>query len=125
MLRKWTSKDPKTEFAQLIPKALRIIGSNVVGQARLLINNVTGRLGGSLTWAMSGEQSEVGSKGKGSDAIGKPSSPNEVWIGTGVEYGPYVEYHKNNYAYLRPAMDKNRKEAIRLLRDAIREDYGK
>jgi len=130
MLRKWTSKDPKTEFGQLLPKALRTIGSVILGQAmQFASGNVrTGRLRGSLTFALQDQQSKPQSPAGGKDIIGKPSVNDEVWIGTNVEYGPYVEYgtrRSKAYPYLRPAFDMNRKNAIKILRDAIEADYGK
>jgi len=150
MLRKWTSKDPKTEFAQLIPKALRMIGSVILGQARELCPIQSGRLKGSLTFALAGEQSTPKKPAGPGDIIGKPSSPNEVWIGTNVEYAEAVEYGTRPYeinapvkikgvgwryikrhpgisgqSYLRHALDIERKRSIKLLRDAIEADYGK
>jgi len=130
MLRKWTSKDPKTEFGQLLPKALRTIGSVILGQAmQFASGNVkTGRLRGSLTFALQDQQSKPQSPAGAGDVIGRPSVNDEVWIGTNVEYGPYVEYgtrRSKAYPYLRPAFDMNRKNVAKILRDTIEAEYGK
>ena len=145
--RGWTGRNHTQAFDRLIEKALVTIGGLIEGDAALEAPRKTGRLAGSITYATKREQSAITRPGPGPDAtdadkIGKPSKQHEVWVGTNVEYAEAVEYgHKRKSGrggalaslggrvpaqpYLRPAMDRNRKKAIKILRDALRQEYGK
>ena len=90
----------------------------------------TGRLRGSITHATKDGVSRVrhsNSKGAGQhDAVSRPHSEYEVWIGTNVEYAPYVEYGTRKMSprpYLRPALDNNRKLVRKLFADALKEGF--
>ena len=129
--RGWTGRDHTQAFDRLIEKALVAIGGLIEGDAALEAPFKTGRLKGSITYATKSEQSETRSPATNKDKIGKPSKKHEVWIGTNVGYAEYMEYgtihikDKSKIGYLRPAMDRNRKNAIKILRDALRQEYGK
>ncbi len=130
--RGWTGRNHTQAFDRFIEKALVEIGGLIEGDAALEAPFKTGRLKGSITYATKQEQSAVrGGKATDKDKIGKPSKKHEVWIGTNVEYAEYMEYgtahikDKAKVGYLRPAMDRNRKNAIKILRDALRQEYGK
>ena len=107
---KWDGDIIKRRAAELMKKSTFEIGLVVEGQAKELINPVTGRLKGSIT-TVSGSGEKTNPKGKGSvasDTISPPSNPLDVYVGTPVEYAPYVEYgtaRSNAYAFLRPALD--------------------
>ena len=140
--RGWTGRDHTQAFDRLIEKALITIGGLIEGDAALRAPRKTGRLAGSITYATKGEQSGITTPATNRDKIDKPSKKHEAWVGTNVEYAEAVEYgHKRKTSrggalaslggrvpaqpYLRPAIDKNRKKAIKILRDALRQEYGK
>ena len=126
--RGWTGRDHTQAFDRLIEKALVTIGGLIEGDAALRAPRKTGRLAGSITYATKSEQSAVEAPATNRDKIGKPSKEHEVWVGTNVEYAEYMEYgtkFTGKQPYLRPAMDRNRKNAIKILRDALRQEYGK
>ena len=148
--RGWTGRNHTQAFDTLIEKALVEIGGLIEGDAALEAPRKTGRLAGSITYATKQTQSAVEAPATRKDQIGKPSKRNEVWIGTNVEYAEAMEYGADPFElnravnikgvgwrfikhhpgmpdqrYLRPALDRNRKNAIKILRDALRQEYGK
>ena len=125
---KWTKKNHSRSFDSLIEKALTEIGIVIEGQAELLAPRDTGRLAGSITYATRQGQSQARAPATNRDRIRKPTSKHEVNIGTNVEYAPYIEYgtrRGKKQSYLRSALDKNRKNAVKILRDALRQEYAK
>ena len=126
--RKWTDKDPREQFNKILDIALTKIGIVVSGQAVELAPVLTGRLKGSITYATRRERSGVIAPATDKDAIKKPTVNDEVWIGTNVEYGPYVEYgtkHSAKQPYLASALRATRKDITKIFKETIGNEYGK
>jgi len=107
---KWDGDIIKRRAAELMKKSTFEIGLFVEGQAKLLTPRKTGRLAGSITTASgTGESTKPSGKGAvSSDTISKPSGQFDVYVGTPVEYAPYIEYgtvRSEAQAFLRPALD--------------------
>jgi hypothetical protein len=107
---KWDGDIIKRRAAELMKKSTFEIGLFVEGQAKLLTPRKTGRLAGSITTASgTGESTKPSGKGAvSSDVISKPSGQFDVYVGTPVEYAPYIEYgtvRSEAQAFLRPALD--------------------
>jgi len=108
--------------------ALEAIGLLLEREAVALTPRLTGRLIGSITHATVGGVSAIRASDNPDagqhDAVSKPRSKHEVWIGTNVEYAPHVEYGTNQMRkksfgtvaqpFLRPALDNNRKAVVEL-----------
>lgn len=79
-------------------KVLTMWGIQAEGYAKELCTVDTGLLRNSITWAISGKETAIskykadkgGATGEYSGNIGKEGE-NAVYIGTNVEYAPYVE----------------------------------
>ena len=137
-------------------RALEATGVLLEEAAVRAIRNVraidTGRLRGSITHATSNGVSRTrysdNAKAGQSDAVSRPSSKYEVWIGTNVEYAEAIEFglraHEVNSPvnikgvgwryiktakaraerpYMRPALDNNRKLVRKLFADALSEGF--
>ena len=105
---KWNGRDVKVRGKRAAGKTAFDIGLIVEGQAKLLINNVTGRLAGSITTQAPNRGSRVVAPASSADQIAAPGDPNEVLVGTAVVYGPYVEFgtrRSDARPFLRPALD--------------------
>jgi len=59
-------------------------------------------------------------KALGGDEVGKPSSPDEVVVGTNVEYAPYPEASR---PHLRPAVDLVQGRALTIIMNAGRAEF--
>ncbi len=117
---KWTEETDAIEKAT--ERALRKIGIVISGWAMVLVPVDSGRLRGSITYAVTDKQSDIQTPAEQKDKIRKPRSKREVWIGTNVGYAPDVEYgtrHMAAQSYLRPALDENRKNARKIYRAEI------
>lgn len=95
------------------------VGLIVQGQAKELAPVDSGRLRSSImTSSGIGESTKPTGKGAvGTDIIRKPSDKFETFVGTAVEYAPYMEYgtiKTDAQAFLRPALDmiKGRKLTV-------------
>ena len=105
-------------------KFLISAGVMVRGQAALLAPKASGNLRGSITWRTKDKDGAFNA-GDGKNVTGTMiSSPSkdEVFIGTNVEYAEYMEYGTRNTGaqpYLRPAIDENRRNLIRRLRELV------
>ena len=69
---------------------------------------VGGRLKGSITFATASERSNPKGIAKTDDGVSKPSDDYTLYVGTNVEYAPYVEYgtiKMQAQSYLRTALD--------------------
>lgn len=101
------------EFNDRIRIAMREVGREAEGIAKQLISDAdavdTGRLRNSITFATSDHCGSYTYKDNNnntfSDASNKPDK-GAVYIGTNVEYAPYIEFGHHSYAgvhYLRNA----------------------
>ena len=104
----WNGDEIKVKGKKVVNKTAFEIGLVVEGQAKVLINNVTGRLAGSLTTQAKAHGNNVRSPATATDKITAPGDDMEVFVGTAVEYGPYVEFGTRRASarpFLRPALD--------------------
>jgi HK97 gp10 family phage protein len=104
VIRKKKAEWPK-KFRRVQERFLPQAGLIVEGQAKLNAPVDSGNLRSSITTEVKDE---------------------EVIVGTNVEYAPYVEYGTKRMRaqpYLRPALDKNRKDLVRLFRDELRDVF--
>lgn len=86
-----------------IAKALAMIGLKAEGNAKAICPVDTGRLRNSITNAMDTEE-------------------NAVYIGTNVEYGPYVELgtsRRKPHPYLKPAASEHGDEYRAILKECL------
>jgi hypothetical protein len=107
---KWDGDIIKRRAAELMKKSTFEIGLFVEGQAKSLSPVKHGRLKGSIT-TVSGSGEKTSPSGPGSvasDTITPPPGQFDVYVGTPVEYAPYIEYgtvRSEAQAFLRPALD--------------------
>jgi HK97 gp10 family phage protein len=123
----WFNKLPQAVLDKAIERGLNAIGVTILGDAISLVPSPgktgTGRTKASLSYATKQNRS-----GSGADAVSQPDSQYEVWIGTNVEYAPYLEYGTYKMParpFLRPALDGRRKDASKLLMREIMKEYGR
>jgi hypothetical protein len=106
--QQWNGEDVKIKGQQVINKSAYEIGLVVQGQAQTLAPRKSGRLIGSITTQSNREGTNVEAPATSADKIGGPNQDGEVYVGTAVEYGPYVEFgtqRSQAQSYLRPALD--------------------
>lgn len=105
------------KWEKAMDRALPTIGLFLQGEAMVRVPVKSGRLRGSLTHATSRGQSNARHPAKPTDVVNRPYDKEEVWVGTNVEYAPYVEYGTKRMKaqpYLRPALDDNRDRVLEL-----------
>ena len=73
-------------------KGLASVGTHLVTASSRLALIDTGRLAGSITWAIHNRRSFPISPAKGGDGVGKPGAKNVLHVGTNVEYAAAIEY---------------------------------
>ena len=125
MIHKWTEEvDPIQRAAK---RALSKIGVIVSGYAISLCPVQTGRLRGSITYAMTSKQSAVRSPATAKDKIRKPSRYDELYLGTNVEYAQHIEYgtrHAGAQPFLRPAIDHNKRAIKEIFAKELKRAFG-
>ena len=111
-------------------RVLEAAGIAVAGQAAQLIHNITGRLAGSISWAVRGKESGVNqfdSEGtaKPGDHVSTPTDKDECFVGTNVEYAEHLEYGtlrmQSGRPYLRPAVRVMKPKIKRYWENSMRE----
>lgn len=114
------------KWEKAMDRALPTIGLFVQGEAMVRApvgkypkgsGRVGGRLRGSITYATTRRQSNPRNPALPTDSVKRPFENEEVWIGTNVEYAPYVEYGTKRMKaqpYLRPAVDNNQARILEL-----------
>jgi len=123
---KWTDKVQKDDFDRMVRRGLTAVGIHLEGAALSYANRSvkTGRLKGSITYAVRGEQDEMRSPyNEPEDKMSKPSNKYTCYVGTNVDYAQHVEYGargRPGKPYLRPALHNNRKECREIFKDAIK-----
>jgi len=105
-------------------RALTAVGQTLETAAARLAPVDTGRLKGSITWAVHDEVSQTRSnKVKAGDAVSRPSDHMTAHVGTNVEYAAHVEYgtvrHPAPQSYLRRALDENKQACTRLYAEQL------
>lgn len=89
---KWTDKVGRDDFDAICQKALPAIGRMLEDTAVVLCPVDTGRLRGSITYATKFKKDRPRGEAKQNDAVTQPTSKYKCYVGTNVEYAPYVEY---------------------------------
>ena len=115
------------KWEKAMDRALPTIGLFVQGEAMVRVPVLTGRLRGSLTYATTRGQSNTRNPAHPTDVVKRPYDKNEVYIGTNVDYGPYVEYgtkRSKAQPYLRPAVDNNRDRILELYQREVHREMG-
>jgi len=126
--REWHGEEVKIQGKRVVGKSAYEIGLVVEGQAKELCPVKTGRLKGSITTASYSKQTMPQSPATGSDTIQPPRDDSEVLVGTAVEYGPYMEFgtvRSDAKAFLRPALDLARGEAMTIVERNGRFEFKK
>ena len=105
----WNGADVKIKGRQVVNVSAWELGLIVEGQAKLLCAKKTGRTAASITTQSRTMGTTPNGKGAiGTDIIAKPRIDQEVFVGTPVDYAPYLEFgtiRMNAQPFLRPALD--------------------
>jgi hypothetical protein len=119
VINKWNGDEVKLLGKKVIEKSIYDIGLVVEGQAKELAPKNFGYLAASITTQSKTDgtspdsPSEWARKKIGKDpslnlkAINKPNNSNDVYVGTAVNYAPYMEFgtlRTDSQAFLRPAL---------------------
>lgn len=113
-----------SELEKAKQRALVRIGMRAEANAKAYTPVQTGRLAGSITYATATSSSspEAPAKAKDSAQHGTPDD-DSVYIGTNVEYAPYVELgsskRKNPARFLTRAMTLHGDEYVRILKSEL------
>jgi HK97 gp10 family phage protein len=125
---KWNGQDVKLRGRRAVDKSAFEIGIIVEGQAKALTPIKSGRLAGSITvQAASGEGTGPQAPAGSSDVIQAPQEEGEVYVGTAVEYAPYVEFgtiRMNAQPFLRPALDLAKGKALTVVMHNGRTEFA-
>jgi len=136
----WNGEAVKIQGHKATGKTAWELGLIVEGQAKLLCPIDMGYLAASITVASVSQSTEISTvkpnpgktiKGNAQSAfynsmpdnfkkIDAPNDPNEVLVGTAVEYGPHVEFgtiKSDAQPFLRPALDLAKGKIITLLKE--------
>ena len=134
-MSKWTEMNFDNALDQAVAIGLEYVGILISGTAITLVPVDTGRLKGSITYATTKSKSKTKSPATSSDAVDKPSSKMELWVGTNVEYAEYVEYGYERktgkrkrvpaQSFLRAALDYSRTQAQQLFDKALSDTLRK
>ena len=115
-----SGKDYGIAIEKATVAALTQAGIIVEGAAIAMVPEKTGRLKGSITWAVRNARSHVSGAAGPGDAVSAPTDGYTVHVGSNVDYAQHVEYGtKRSKAkpYLRPALQQNK--------GVIRRDFAK
>ena len=128
----WHGKEMKVAGQKVTGRSAYELGLTVESQAKLLCPVNWGYLAASITTQAydkgtdpTNPKSSMSPKGNPPDlsnwdmTIQAPSDPNEVLIGTPVEYGPHVEYgtiKMEAQPFLRPALDLAKGKTLEIVK---------
>lgn len=131
---KFTDNSPEVRRAleAAMARGLEVIGMVAETHAKKAITRQravdTGRLRNSITYAVKKREGEVypyrddaGETYRG--RIGSGIKENEVYIGTNVEYGPYVELGTSRMParpFIRPAATEHGEEYKQIMKDSMK-----
>jgi len=126
---KWDGEEVKRRAEALAKLSSWEIGLVVQGYAKNLAPIDSGRLRASITTARSdGRRTKPSGKGSvDTDYIRAPEEKGETFVGTPVEYGPYVEYGtRRTYAqpFLRPALDMAKGRALTIVQAGAKKEFA-
>lgn len=92
--------------------ALKIVSFWLAGQSKRLAPTITSRLKDSISSSVGNQSPQgIGSKASAKDGVPSPNDNLVAWIGTSVEYAPYVEFgtvHQAEQSYLRKSIMENK-----------------
>ena len=115
----WRGEEVKVRGKKVTGKTAFEVGLIVEGQAKLLCAVRTGRLAASVTTqAVRKGTAPRGEGAVSTDMIQAPDDENEVFVGTPVFYGPYIEYgtvRSEAQPFLRPALAIARGDTLTVL----------
>ncbi len=130
-LENWKGKEIKVQSQKVVSKSSFDIGLVVEGQAKLLCAVNYGYLAASITTQNISDGTEMESPSKYAKEIppanhqvdsfkkiGKPTDSNETFVGTHVDYGPYIEYgtvRSGAQPFLRPSLDLARGKSLTIV----------
>ncbi len=128
------SDEVRRAFSEALEKALMEMGIEAEAHAKEIITAKgaidTGRLRNSITWAIGGEKANISSysadRGEGGgtyEGTAPKRSEPAVYIGTNVEYAPWVEAGTSRMAkrpFLRPAVMDFRDEYKEILENNLK-----
>ena len=145
----WNGDEVKFRAREATGKSTYELGLAVESQAKNLTPVASGRLRGSITTQSATSGTEVGSKAQAGDKITGPSGGLDTYVGTNVEYGPYVEHGLGPYTlnkpvkipgvgwrfikehpgidaqpFLRPALDSVLGRAVSIVRKNAKREFG-
>lgn len=103
----WNGKEVKILGKKAVGQSIFGVGLIVEGQAKALSPIKTGQLAGSITTQSRVKGTDVESPALETDKIGKPTEELEVWVGTAVTHGIWMEFgtkFTNAQPFLRPAL---------------------
>ena len=125
---KWNGDIVKEMAAKLAGRSSFEIGLVVEGQAKALAPYDTGRLRGSITTASGmGQKTKPTGTAKSGDTIQPPRERFQTYVGTPVEYGPYMEYgtvRTSARPFLRPALDMARGKVSGIVQKDAKAEFG-
>ena len=120
---KWTDKVQASDFEKIVNAALPPIGIMLEGEAIVRCPVRTGRLRGSITYAVQRENDNPRPPARAEDKVDRPTNKYTLYVGTNVDYAQHIEYgtrHMGAQPYLRPALDYGRKIAQKMFTDEIK-----
>jgi len=109
-----------------ILQGLETAGIVIEGEAVTRAPLKTGRLKGSITYAVRGKRSYARSPAGPMDEVSAPSDRYTLYVGTNVEYAQHVEYgtvrtRGAKKPYLVPALINRARDVQKIVRDTMRE----
>ncbi len=122
----WNGEEVKVRGKRVTGKTAFETGLVVEGQAKALAPVKEGRLRGSITTQAADRGTNVEGKAEGSDKISAPQDPQEVFVGTAVDYAPFVEFgtvHQSAQPYLRPALDLAQGKVVTIAVKNARQEF--
>ena len=122
----WNGKDVKIKGRRVINKSAYEIGLIVEAQAKALAPVETGLLRGSITTQGENQGSSPEVPAGLRDVIRPRATHGEVYVGTAVNYAPYVEFgtiRSRAQAFLRPALDLAKGKALTIVENNGRFEF--
>ena len=123
----WNGEDAKFRGRGAMRMSTFDIGRDVEAQAKTLCPVKLGRLRGSITTQSGTQGTAVESPATAADKIAGPSGGLDTYVGTNVEYGPYVEFgtvRSSAQPFLRPALDMAIGKAVSIVRKNAKTEFG-
>lgn len=143
VLLNWNGEEVKKRARSLIGKSTWTIGMAVLSDAKQLCAVDYGYLAASIMSASRDKKTELESPGQYSDkkapvnhdtssfkpiqSPGGDELTGEVFVGTAVDYGPYVEFgtfRMNAQPFLRPALDMAQGKILKIVEQDAKLEFG-